>query len=102
MVARFEPSVSRIPLPFHHSSANQARTPTRTPHSAHSYPDTPPVPICWQVNISDVVILAAVCADAAPTALLHQHLMTEGQIQRQLYVRNTGQLLRLGHSPGGG
>lgn len=64
-------------------------------------PSCLPVSIRGQIDVCDVVVLAAVAADAPPTALLHQHLVPQGQVEGQLDVGHTGQLLGLRHSPAG-
>ena len=80
---------------------------TRTQTHFHHPPTStlllvPPVPLSRQVDVGDVVVFAAVAADASPAALFHQHLVPQGQVERQLDVGHTRQLLSLGHSPGEG
>jgi hypothetical protein len=38
-------------------------------------------------------------ADAAPAALLHEHLVAQRQVERQLHVGDARQLLRLVRRP---
>lgn len=71
--------VSSIEGPYHRG-CRQFGLATDGSSKPQMDPDQPsclPVSICWQVDVCDVVVLAAVAADASPAALLHQHLMPQ-------------------------
>lgn len=59
----------------------------------------PPAAVSRQIDVCNVVVFPAVLADAPAAALLHQHLVTQRQVECQLDVRDAGQLLCLRHSP---